>query len=233
VSSGHIPRLQPVRIPAAAAALSLTVWLAACGVGTPTDPKAGPLALHFDNLAERAIASGDAVRADYLREIAVGLARGLRPTPVVINADGSAKRFEALSYEGVVAPATGDSEFVVIAWNGWDPSAFVLGLVTMRGSAAGTVTYTATETDGLRQSDSGTVSVTRSGLGGGCSYAALHADPFGPSARCERQTLRWSFNVRLNGGGRVDMPVQTVQGVRLDLGSAKGFAPGATQVAAR
>jgi hypothetical protein len=207
--------------------------LAACGVGTPTDPKPGALALHFDNLAERATASGDAVRADYLREVAVGLSRGLRPTPIVIDADGTMKRFDALSYEGVVGPATGDSEFVVIAWDGWEPSAFVLGMVTMRGSAAGTVTYTASETDGLRQSDSGTVSVIRSALGGGCGYAALHADPFGPSAKCVRQTLRWSFNVRLAGGGRVDMPVQTVQGVRLDLGTAKGFAPGATQVAER
>lgn len=216
-----------------AAAVSLTMGLAACGVGSPTDPKPGALALHFDNLAERASASGDAVRADYLREVAVGLSRGLRPTPVVINADGTPKQFEALSYEGVVGPATGDSEFVVIAWDGWDPSAFVLGLVTMRGSAAGAVTYTTAETNGLRQSDSGTVRVIRSSLGGGCSYAALHADPFGPNARCVRQTLRWSFNVRLAGGGRVDMPVQTVQGVRLDLGSAKGFAPGATQVAER
>ena len=212
--------------------LTLTVWLSACGMGSATGPKTAALALHFDNLAERATAGGDAVRAGYLREIAVGLSRGLRPTPVVITADGAARRFDALSYEGVVGPATGDSEFVVIAWDGWDPSAFVLGVVSMRGSASGTVTY-ASGTSDLRQSDSGAVSVTRSALGGGCSYSALHSDPFGPGARCVHQTLQWSLSVHLTGGGRIDMPMQSVQGVRLDLGSAHDAAPAGTQVAAR
>jgi hypothetical protein len=215
-----------------ASALALTLWLGACGLGSATGPRTSALALHFDNLAERAIAEGDNVRADYLREIAVGLSRGLRPTPVVIATNGAPKRFDALSYEGVIGPATGDSEFVVIAWDGWDPSEFVLGMVAMRGSATGTVTYTAS-TAGLRQSDSGTVSVTRSALGGGCSYSALHADPFGPSPKCVRQTLRWSFGVHLNGGGRIEMATQSVPSIRLDLGGAKGFAPGGTQVAAR
>jgi hypothetical protein len=203
-------------------------------MGSATGPKTGALASHFDNLAERALAGGDAVRAGYLREVAVGLSRGVRPTPVVITADGAARRFDALSYEGVVGPATGDSEFVVIAWDGWDPSAFVLGVVSMRGSATGTVTYTSGAAD-FRQSDSGAVSVTRSALGGGCSYSALHSDPFGPGARCVHQTLRWSLNVRLVGGGRIEMPTQSVQGVRLKLGSANEAtpAPGGTQVAER
>jgi hypothetical protein len=199
------------------AVLTLTVCLAACGA--PTGPRVTSMALHFDNLAERAVLSGDAVRADYLREIAVGLSRGLRPTPVVITADGASRRFDALSYEGVVSPASGDSEFVVVAWDGWDPSAFVLGVVAMRGQATGTVTYT-NATPELKQSDSGTVSVIRSALGGGCSYTALHADPFGPTAKCVRQTLRWSFGVRLAGGGRVEMATQSVPAVRLDLGPA-------------
>jgi hypothetical protein len=215
-----------------AAALTLTVWLGACGMGSATGPKTAALALHFDNLAERAVAGGDAVRAGYLREIAVGLSRGVRPTPIVITADGAGRRFDALSYEGVVGPAKGDSEFVVIAWDGWDPSAFVLGVVAMRGSATGSVTYTSGIAD-FRESDSGAVSVTRSALGGGCAYTALHADPFGPGARCVHQTLRWSFSVRLNGGSRVDMPLQSVQSVRLDLGSAYDAAPNGTQVAER
>jgi len=215
-----------------AATLTLTVWLSACAMGSATGPKTSALALHFDNLAERALAGGDAVRAGYLREIAVGLSRGVRPTPVVITADGAPRRFEALSYEGVVGPAKGDSEFVVIAWDGWDPSAFVLGVVAMRGSPTGSVTYTSAASD-LRESDSGAVSVTRSALGGGCAYMALHADPFGPSARCVHQTLTWSFNVRLHGGSRVDMPSQSVQSVRLDLGSGTGAPPGGTQVAER
>jgi hypothetical protein len=202
-----------------ALALTLTASLAACGA--PTAPRMGALALHFDNLAERAVASGDGVRANYLREIAVGLSRGLRPTPVVIAADGVSRRFDALSYEGVVGSATGDSEFVVVAWDGWDPSAFVLGTVALRAQAStGTVTYTPATPD-LKQSDSGTVSVTRSALGGGCSYTALHADPFGPTATCTRQTLRWSFVVRLSGGGgRVEMPLQSVSAVRLNLAPA-------------
>ena len=211
-----------------AAALTLTVWLGACGMGAATGPKTGALALHFDNLAERALAGGDAVRAGYLREIAVGLSRGLRPTSVVITAEGAARRFDALSYEGVVK----DSEFVVIAWDGWDPSAFVLGIVQMHGSPTGTVTFTSGSAD-LRQSDSGAVSVTRSALGGGCSYSALHSDPFGPGARCVHQTLRWSLNVRLAGGGRIEMPMQSVQGVRLDLGSSTNVVPQGTQVAER
>jgi hypothetical protein len=217
----------------AATAVTLTVWLSACGMGSATGPKTGALALHFDNLAERATADGDAVRAGYLREVAVGLSRGLRPTPVVMTADGAARRFDALSYEGVVGPATGDSEFVVIAWDGWDPSAFVLGVVAMRGSATGVVTYT-TGAAGFRQSDSGAVSVTRSALGGSCAYSALHSDPFGPGARCVHQTLQWALNVRLTGGGRIEMPLQPIQGVRLDLGAAKEAAPAAgTQVAER
>ena len=215
-----------------AAALTMTMWLSACGMGSATGPKTGPLALHFDNLAERAVASGDAVRAGYLREIAVGLSRGVRPTAVVITADGTARRFDALSYEGVLGKTTGDSEFVVIAWNGWDPSAFVLGVVAMRGGATGTVTYASGAAD-FRESDSGAVSVARSALGGGCSYTALHADPFGPSARCVHQTLQWAFNVRLNGGGRIEMPSQSVRSVRLDLGSANNAAPSGTQVAER
>jgi hypothetical protein len=209
-------------------ALTLTVGLAACGA--PTGPRTGALALHFDNLAERAVASGDRVRADYLREIAVGLSRGLRPTPIVITADGVSRRFDALSYEGVVRSSAGDSEFVVVAWDGWDPSAFVLGTVALREQVStGTVTYTVATPD-LEQSDSGTVSVTRSALGGGCSYSALHADPFGPTAKCMRQTLRWSFAVRLVGGVRVEMATQSVPAVRLDLGSTGGRE---TQVAER
>jgi len=215
-----------------AGALTLTVWLGACAMGSATGPKTGALALHFDNLAERALAGGDAVRAGYLREIAVGLSRGVRPTPVVIAADGAPRRFDALSYEGVVGATTGDSEFVVIAWDGWDPSAFVLGVVSMRSAVLGTVTYMNGTSD-FRASDSGAVSVTRSALGGGCSYTALHADPFGPGARCVHQTLQWSFNVRLNGGGRIDMRAQSVPSVRLDLGSMNGAAPGGTQVAER
>jgi hypothetical protein len=215
-----------------AAALTITVWLGACGVGSATGPKAGVLALHFDNLAERALAGGDAVRAGYLREIAVGLSRGVRPTPVVIAADGAPRRFDALSYEGVVGATAGDSEFVIIAWDGWDPSAFVLGVVSMRSSILGTVTYMSGGSL-FRTSDSGAVSVTRSALGGVCFYTALHADPFGPSTRCVHQTLQWSFNVRLNGGGRMDMRAQSVPSVRLDLGSANEVAPGATQVAER
>jgi hypothetical protein len=215
-----------------AGALTLMGSLGACAVTAPTGPKTGALALHFDNLAERASATGDRVRADYLREIAVGLARGLRPVPIVITTDGASRQFEALSYEGVVSPTTGDSEFVVIAWDGWDPSAFVLGMVAMRPSATGSVTYTA-GAGALRQSDSGAVSVTRSALGGGCSYSPLHADPFGLAPKCVRQTLEWSFSVRLAGGGRIDMPAQSIPGVRLDLGGGKGLAPGATQVAER
>ena len=221
------------RLGRTAAALTATVWLGACGMGSATGPKTGALALHFDNLAERAMAGGDAVRAGYLREIAVGLSRGVRPTPVVITADGVARRFDALSYEGVVGPAKSDSEFVVIAWDGWDPSAFVLGVVAMHGSVTGSVTYTSGATD-FRESDSGAVSVTRSALGGGCAYTALHADPFGPSARCVHQTLKWSFSVRLHGGNWVDMAPQSVPSVRLDLGSAREAPPsGGTQVAER
>src|SRR5581483_6290521 len=220
------------RLEGTAGALTLLLWLAACGTSSATGPKTGAMALHFDNLAERAVADGDAVRAGYLREIAVGLSRGVRPTPVVITADGAPRRFEALSYEGVVGSAKGDSEFVVIAWDGWDPSAFVLGVVAMRGPATGSVTYTSGASD-LKESDSGAVSVTRSALGGGCAYTALHADPFGPSARCVHQTLTWSFNVRLNGGSRVDMASQSVQSVRLDLGAGHDAPPSGTQVAER
>jgi hypothetical protein len=216
----------------ALAALTLTLWLGACGMGSATGPKTGAMALHFDNLAERALADGDAVRAGYLREIAVGLSRGVRPMPVVITADGAPRRFEALSYEGVVGPAQGDSEFVVIAWDGWDPSAFVLAMVAMHGAPTGSVTYTSGATD-FRQSDSGAVSVTRSALCGGCAYTALHTDPFGPGARCVHQTLKWSFSVRLNGGSWIDMPSQSVPSVRLDLGSGDDAPARGTQVAER
>jgi hypothetical protein len=150
----------------------------------------------------------------------------------VITTDGVARRFDALSYEGVVGPAKGDSQFVVIAWDGWDPSAFVLGTVAMHGPATGSVTYTSGAAD-FRESDSGSVSVTRSALGGSCAYTALHADPFGPSARCVHQTLQWSFSVRVNGGSWIDMAPQSVPSVRLDLGASHDAPPSGTQVAER
>ena len=213
-----------------AAAMGLGLGLVACGTTGPTGPTTGALALHYDSLAARASAAGDGMRADYLREITVGLARGVRPMPVAITADGVSRRFQALAYEGVVGP--GDSEFVAIAWDGWEPSAFVLATVTVRGPASvagGSVTYTP---DGasLLVSDSGAISVARVDLGSGCPFTPLRANPFGSGVGCARQATSWSFTVRVrprtSGEAPVllDLPVQSVPGVRLDLGAVGGAA---------
>ncbi len=196
--------------------------------------------MHYDSLAIRASAAGQGMRADYLREITVGLARGVRPVPVAIVADGVTRQFDALAYEGVVGPR--DSQFVAVAWDGWEPSAFILATVSARptagGAAAGTVTYTP-DGSGLLVSDSGTISVARADLRTGCPFTPLHADPFGSGVRCARQATTWSFSVRLrqrtstDPAARLDMPTQPIPGVRLDLGAAGATGQGTLRIAER
>jgi hypothetical protein len=213
--------------------VSLVLAASACTAGSATGPRSGAMALHYDSLATDAALSGDTTRERYLSEMAIALARGVRPEPVVIAVNGITRRFEAVAYEGVVGH---DSSFVIVAWDGWNPSAFVLAQVSTHGPVAATVTYAPGPT--LMQSDSGTVTVTRLAVGGECPYTALHADPFGSATRCARQSSSWSFGVRLRpavmgGAVRLDMVDHVIPGVRLDIAPTPSGSHALTQVAER